>query len=144
MSSRASFGAPSTLRRWTTAFVRTDFGTCPAALRMAVSAIVKQAACAAAINCSGFVPFSSPNRDPQLQRLQHRVLHPDLAGEGPVPVSIRTVPDRIQRRRMTELLCPQRTRDFFLTYAEPFRQLQYGRLALQHLDQLGGQTLQTG
>jgi hypothetical protein len=37
-------------------------------------------------------------RQPQLQRLQDRIIHPDLAGEGPMLVSICTFPDRIQSR----------------------------------------------
>ena len=50
-------------RSWTRAFVRSDSGGWPAALRMFDRAIVKQLACAAAISCSGLVPFPSPNRE---------------------------------------------------------------------------------
>jgi len=47
----------------TDASVRTDSGGVPALARMLESAIEKHAACAAAINCSGFDPGPSSKRD---------------------------------------------------------------------------------
>ena len=46
---------------------------------------------------------------------------PELAGEGPVLVSIRPFPNRIQRRQTIEIPHPQRARDFLLTHAENVR-----------------------
>jgi len=56
-------GVPSTGRRVTVASVWTDSGGEPALARMLDSAIEKQAACAAAISCSGFDPGPSSKRD---------------------------------------------------------------------------------
>jgi regulator of sirC expression with transglutaminase-like and TPR domain len=56
-------GAPSTGRSVTVASVCTDSGGVPAWARMLDSAMEKHAACAAAINCSGFDPGPSSKRD---------------------------------------------------------------------------------
>src|ERR1700676_1088704 len=56
-------GTPSTGRSVTVASVCTDSGGLPASARMLDRAIEKQAACAAAISCSGFEPGPSSKRD---------------------------------------------------------------------------------
>src|SRR5947207_85516 len=53
---------PSTCSIETTALVSRLSAGLPAPVSWNASAIVKQLACAAAINSSGLVPFSSPNR----------------------------------------------------------------------------------
>src|SRR3954468_19157480 len=62
-SMRSIVGPASPWRRWTLATVRTDSGACPCSARMLLSAIEKQAACAAAMSSSGFVPSPSSKRE---------------------------------------------------------------------------------